>query len=827
MRTRSLAARLSLASVLAISILPVAAGCGGAWTYHDGPGRFITSMCASGDTLWIGTEDTGLWRVNLAAGPERAEAWWQFEVGYDPPPTTVYGIAVDAFGRVWFGSACQGVTVYNGRNWKTYGLLEGCAGWRVFDIAADPDPARADVWIATDGGLTRFSPGAGVEDLWRTYTRRDGMPSDQITAVAIGPKNRIWVGTEADGLAWADPPYARWMPWQGSAETGKQGSRAGRPNPPSPLINAIAVRGDGAVAVSTPAGVGFLASPRATAWTWVFGESGKPGECYTRGLAWDKAGNLWVATRHKGLVRLNCATGEVQTFQRLSAPKGKPGEAAPPPPPPTIPDNYATAVAVTPDGSVWCGTYGKGLARMATAPPPCGLIPRPAAVAPAVVVPAAVAPAAVQPAAGKAAATGAPVAVTPAAGKAPAKPGQKAVPPLPQPMKPPTPGELASMLQDVRKAAAAPPEQQPAILRFNDDWLTRGDWLGRHGRYWACLCAICSPSDYLWGAGPEPVKYRARIGAEYSGKDSLRYWVHWLYTDNPNSLEMPPTYFHSRVLKGYQTWEMPRRQAEWCDSGHSYPTSAEGPDIYCTLQVPKGLFYLSLYFNNKDGHMGNNRFRDFTLSVRQPPAGKAWADIADFDQWPEGARGRTVDFWHGTYKRFLVRGPGEFVFRVGRNHSFNTCQMGAFLDLVDELPVPYFDDAARSARQLGSGQAGAEASLLEELQRVRKANTAWWVLQSRPMYAALARALRGRTAESVAKTPAEKALYARLATCYYELGLYASWEAALSRAGLTPAREIEKAIRWDGVRDFDGKGFEAVTEHLKQHPVATPGAAGR
>jgi hypothetical protein len=144
---------------------------------------------------------------------------------------------------------------------------------------------------------------------------------------------------------------------------------------------------------------------------------------------------------------------------------------------------------------------------------------------------------------------------------------------LPEPLGLPTLAELNAMLADLAKVPFVPPEKQPQVIRLDDDWLTKGDWLGRYGRYWACCCAICSPDNYVWGAGPTKAEFDARIGTNCHAGDSLRYWVHWLYTKNVNSLEMPPTYYSSRVTKGYTTPNFTRRQAEWDDHGEAYPMS--------------------------------------------------------------------------------------------------------------------------------------------------------------------------------------------------------------------------------------------------------------
>ncbi len=158
----------------------------------------------------------------------------------------------------------------------------------------------------------------------------------------------------------------------------------------------------------------------------------------------------------------------------------------------------------------------------------------------------------------------------------------------------------------LEKLAAVPTLRQlaPTVVRLPDDWRTQGDWLGRYGRYWACLCAICAPQNYIQGAGPDEAALFSQDRPEPSrhGRPVCGHWVHWLYTSDRRSLEMPPTYFDSRVVKGLTTPDKNRRQAEWDDHGETYPQSLDGPDIYCMLNIPASQFYLSLYDFNKDGH---------------------------------------------------------------------------------------------------------------------------------------------------------------------------------------------------------------------------------
>jgi len=822
------------------------------WKVFDRPGKFITALFAADDALWIGTEDMGLWRLDISADPAQPEAWKQF-IGEDGPNTEhVYAIAVDAAGRVWVGTTNQGVAVYNGVEWRTFGVLDGCAGERVFAIAADADSKRGHVWIGTDHGLVCWSPDlkadpSSGQGTWRTSTRADGLPSDQIYALAVDKRGRVWVGTECDGLAWADPPYKKWTCVRAPAErSGDEGEAPGLnggtgPGLPSNLSNDLLVLRDGTVVYSTNYGLGMGRDGGLT-WTSWQGLLNQPYANYCRGLAEDPSGRLWIATRHLGLARLDGRTGELKSYRKAWRPESKAGE--PPKVPPSLPDDYVFDVAVTADGDVWAGTYGGGLARLKGAVPAAKSASSLSALS-------------VNPRS----------AILPAVALAKADRNPQSFPSLPAPAAPPTLEELNAMLADLAKVPFVPPEKQPAVIRLDDDWLTKGDCLGRYGRYWGCWCAICSPKNYEWGAGPEKVEKCAFIGPNCTQGDSLRYWVHWLYTTNPNTLEMPPTYLHSRVLKGFTTWDLYRRQAEWDDHGEAYPMSKDGPSLYCTLKVPSGLYYLSLYNFNKDGHTGNNRYRDYRLSVRlYAPEGKPRdtsgftgrpsirihtpeegnsGDISGFAGQSELARGRMRDFWPGAYKWFLVRGPIAVAFEVRRNHSFNTNLAGVFLDLVDEYPVPYFHTleewqamkaseaeevrrllaeartpGARTAR-FRPGATAAEAAVrgFEELERTRLWNAAWWATEGVHFYKPLLRWYLAALQE-VQPGPVKQELYARAATCYYRLGLYEKWEAGQILLGKTTARQIEKSLRWDGVHDFEGKGYQVVTDYLREHPAA-------
>ena len=240
-----------------------------------------------------------------------------------------------------------------------------------------------------------------------------------------------------------------------------------------------------------------------------------------------------------------------------------------------------------------------------------------------------------------------------------------------------------------------------------------------------------------------------------------------------------------------------RRQSEWDDHGESYPRSHEGPDLYCNLSIPPGVFYLSLYGFNKDGHGGVNRSRDYVISVRESRSDNI-RSFAGFERQPELARGRIRDFWGGCYKRFLVQGPLKITVRVARGSSYNTILSGLMLDPVGQFPDAYVSGRMPSP----SAAATAADQLADALEELRKANPT-----SASVFVGYERTLlRWYCANPAPENPPAAV---RMLDGLYRARYFAQWEALQQRFQITTAREIEKSLRCDSALT-DSSGQESV-----------------
>ena len=126
-----------------------------------------------------------------AAPPDLPRYRWEnFTTANGLPDDHVFNVCVDGK-RVWAGTE-NGLALYENGKWKVYRPADGLAHRAVLYIAADPK--TGDVWIATMGGLSRFSAGR-----FDTYNQlNSGLPNDVVYGVAV-EGDSVWVATAAGG----------------------------------------------------------------------------------------------------------------------------------------------------------------------------------------------------------------------------------------------------------------------------------------------------------------------------------------------------------------------------------------------------------------------------------------------------------------------------------------------------------------------------------------------------------------------------------------------------------------------------------------------------
>lgn len=121
---------------------------GDAWHHHplgggESSGYFEAIAVGSDGTVWAGSDD-GLMRY-------RDRTWDQVD---SVPRIRVSALDVADDGAVWIGTT-EGVYIYHEDSWTAMGAGDGLASNQVLSIAIGPD---GTAWIVTAGGISRYVP---------------------------------------------------------------------------------------------------------------------------------------------------------------------------------------------------------------------------------------------------------------------------------------------------------------------------------------------------------------------------------------------------------------------------------------------------------------------------------------------------------------------------------------------------------------------------------------------------------------------------------------------------------------------------------------------
>lgn len=320
--------------------------------------RRLRSVLALAAVATIGLGGAGLAGAADPEPPEwRVRGQWQAHANADD----IRAILVGDDGALWTASASGGVARWSPDLTTVRQYLAPTDGLPCNDVR-DVAAWRGRIWLATCDGLAVHIPG---EDRIERVTA--DLPSSAVTALAVGPDDRLWVGTQP---MW--DPHIR-VPgktdpggWVGGGVTstadGLDWQTFGLPaGLPSTSVTDVAVwRGGVYVATAPypewapptedPEGMpvpgrwisvgGGLARYEAGAWlAWTSASVPELADEIRALGPGDDA--LWIATSGRGLVAFDGA--------RWQGLRDCGDEAR------CIPENFVTAVAVSPDGAVWVG----------------------------------------------------------------------------------------------------------------------------------------------------------------------------------------------------------------------------------------------------------------------------------------------------------------------------------------------------------------------------------------------------------------------------------------------------------------------------------------
>jgi PAS domain S-box-containing protein len=191
----------------------------------------------------------------------------------------------DRDGGLWVGPAGQGlVHIHQGRT-EVFSESDGLSGNDIYDLFEDRE---GNIWVATVNGLDRFHELPVV-----TYSRKQGLSDIPWGGLLAATDGSIWFAT-LDGLNRLSHSQVTVYRQHGTMAS-KQ--KAGGNGLPDEGVGSLFQDSRGRIWVSTPTGVGYLAADR-------FVPTSAPGGL-VGSITMDASGNLWIANRELGLLRLS------------------------------------------------------------------------------------------------------------------------------------------------------------------------------------------------------------------------------------------------------------------------------------------------------------------------------------------------------------------------------------------------------------------------------------------------------------------------------------------------------------------------------------------
>ncbi|MDR3653910.1 MAG: two-component regulator propeller domain-containing protein [Paludibacter sp.] len=273
-------------------------------------------------------DSTTTYTANFSQTGEAPQNWLLYQQSNALPSAYIHAVTFDKQGEMWVGTG-GGLSKFDGKKWTTYNTANsGIPTNYVTSVFID---LQGNKWIGTEpyydgstysgGGLAKFDGAT-----WTVYTTSNsGLPSNNVTSIAIDGSGNKWIGTDAglvkfDGTSWIVIN-----------------------NLPTKNINAIVIDKSGNKWIGTEFGLAKFDGTNMTIYNKF--NSGLPDNDVSS-IAIDDSGNKWIGTSYGGLGKFNDTNWTVYTTSNSG-----------------IPDNEVRTISIDGAGNKWIGTWG-GLAKL-------------------------------------------------------------------------------------------------------------------------------------------------------------------------------------------------------------------------------------------------------------------------------------------------------------------------------------------------------------------------------------------------------------------------------------------------------------------------------
>ena len=256
-------------------------------------GRRVREFCQDDTgTIWIGTEDKGLFRMDPESGQVRP---WQGPARHK----NVHGLFADG-DWLWVGTFSEGLSRINLKTGKVVHYAKGDRGFPENNAFSILRTSSGDLIIAMTVGAVVYDDRT---DTFRAIPELDGIFVYQVLETSDGD---LWFATYADGLYRFEVSQGRWTRYKTSENPGDIRCVS------SDNITSIFEDSSHRLWVTTLGGGFCLFHPEDETFTRFSSDDGFPGSVFYKVIE-DKDKNLWI-TSENGLIRFRPETGEKQLY---------------------------------------------------------------------------------------------------------------------------------------------------------------------------------------------------------------------------------------------------------------------------------------------------------------------------------------------------------------------------------------------------------------------------------------------------------------------------------------------------------------------------------
>lgn len=308
----------------------------------------VLSLETGGDKVWAGTENEGLFSLNLATGQLR-----HFKHDPNNPlslcSNSIWTLYRDDRQILWIGTFNQGLCKVDPQEQNfppAYRSSEKDSSLLSNVISAFSQAQEGRVWVGTEGGgLHLFAPEKGRFAVFQHQPRDPrSLSSNYVVCLEKDAANRLWIGTWEGGLNLKRPGVPGFRHFR--HQSGQLNS------PANDDIYTLHTDSAGLWLSCYRAGVDHYLPEKDTFlhYSTQAPPSHRIGSDMIRAILRDEAGYLWLGSEAKGLFRLKLnAAGQIVERRVLNRHNSD------------LESNYITSIRQDSRGVFWIGTEGGGL----------------------------------------------------------------------------------------------------------------------------------------------------------------------------------------------------------------------------------------------------------------------------------------------------------------------------------------------------------------------------------------------------------------------------------------------------------------------------------